>query len=115
MAAARHGNQVPDVKHNHPPKRDPDDPRLCFICGDPVTGVEPELRHVGETVRTPVVPREYAEAQRDCVAIVEQALAGIPTERATDEERARVAVAALISQRYLRVKRAAPPKNPARN
>jgi hypothetical protein len=104
------------MKHTHPPKRDPDDPGLCFICGEPVTGVEPGLRHVGETVRTPVVPREYADAQRECVAIVEQALAThILTAAASDEERARVAVAALIEQRYLRTRRAAPPKHPVRN
>lgn len=114
MAAVGPGVEVAVKYFNHGAKRDPEDPRLCFICGAEVTGVEPELRHVGEEIRTTPVPREYIDALHECTAIVEQALAVVPTA-ASDHERARAAVVALIGERYLRAKRGAPPKARARH
>lgn len=103
----------------HPAQYWPEHPAECFVCGEAVTGASGfdggDLRHVGEEVRVPVVPREYQAVVPDCVAAVEQALAGIPTERASDHERARVAVQALIESRFLRTSRAPATRHPARN
>jgi hypothetical protein len=106
-------------RYNHPAKRDAERPTLCFICGDPVTGADGydggDLRHVGEEVRVALVPPEYLPILGGCVAVVERALSEIPTERATDYERARIAVNALIHEGFLRTRRIEPPKYPARN
>lgn len=85
--------------------REPGDVRReCRVCGAEVTGVGTDIKHVGEEIRGTPVPREFLPAVRDCVAAVERALSQV-TERATDAERARVAVTAVMEQRYLRAKR----------
>lgn len=104
--------------YNHPAKEAPHDPgdgnhRECFRCGVTVTGFGPTLVHFDEEVRMTAVPREYLPALHDCTQIVEQALSKI-TDRASDHEVARAVVAALIDERYVRVRRGAPRKTHAR-
>jgi hypothetical protein len=119
VAPGHHGDEKPaDVTYyDHPAKEsppDPDDPRrLCFTCGGELNGIGPTLMHHDEIIRLATVPREYIPALHDCTAIVEQALSHI-TSRASDHDVARAVVAALIQERYIRVKRAAPPRKTSR-
>lgn len=75
----------------------------CIICGVHVVGVAPEFKHIDEEVRTTPVPREYLAAVR--LATEKGALAlSYVTNRATDEERARVMAVALVEAGLLRQK-----------
>jgi len=69
--------------------------RECLICGRPVTGAGPTLRHADEAVRPAVIPAKDAAVVAAAAEIIEQALAAMVTDRCTDTDRGRVAAEAL--------------------
>jgi hypothetical protein len=105
------------MRYSHPAREAPLEPgekiRECSICGDPVTGYGPDLKHEGENVRTTAVPREWLSAIRAATEKGQLALSYV-TERATDEERARVVAVALYEAGLLR-QRPVKPKSGAKH
>lgn len=69
--------------------------RECLRCGRALTGLPPEVRHTDEVVRPMKLDPAEAAAVRNTVEMVAQALAGMPTDRCTDLDRAQVAVEAM--------------------
>lgn len=103
------------TRYNHPAREAPAEPgdvhRECFTCGVRVIGFGPTLKHFDEEVPTKLVPREYIAVLRDCTAAAELALSQLPTERASDYERARAVVVALIEAGFVRTKRTKKPSH----
>jgi hypothetical protein len=92
--------------YNHLAVQAQDDPGECRVCGVRVIGLPDDLKHEDETIRTIAVDREYLVAVRAATDAVALALSKV-TERATDQERARVAAVAIYGAGLLR-KRPAP-------